>query len=294
MLDDAGPALLFAEHRIPRGESSLYARDYAGAGPAFILMHGLPDNLLIYEELIPYLVAAGRRVITFDFLGYGGSDKPDGATYSYKQQLSDLEAVVETLDPGKVVLVPHDSAGMAAVNFAVEHPEKVAAMRILNCGFDNSGVARWPDMITLFGLKSLDALAQAFVESPVEFRWLLDWTRTKFGEPLTPQQREHFEAVIGPVVRDNFLVQPSSGPAFIQLTADFFAELDRNSARLPLVEALDIPVKIIWGEHDPYLNADMGRAFATHFKNATLDMVPGGHWLQSDEAEMVAKLMLQD
>ena|ERR1700681_2155398 len=80
----------FSEHHIPRGEGRVYARDYAGAGPAFVLMHGFPDNLHIWDDLIPYLVASGRRVVTFDFLGFGASDKPSGATYSFKQQLGDL------------------------------------------------------------------------------------------------------------------------------------------------------------------------------------------------------------
>ncbi len=35
----------FSEHRISRGTGNLYARDYAGAGAAFVMMHGFPDNL---------------------------------------------------------------------------------------------------------------------------------------------------------------------------------------------------------------------------------------------------------
>jgi pimeloyl-ACP methyl ester carboxylesterase len=62
-------SIKFSEHLIPRGEGRVYARDYAGAGPAFVLMHGFPDNLRIWDDLIPYLVASGRRVVTFDFPG---------------------------------------------------------------------------------------------------------------------------------------------------------------------------------------------------------------------------------
>jgi haloalkane dehalogenase len=80
----------FSEHRVPRGQGSIYARDYKGAGPAFVLMHGFPDNLHIYDDLVPYLVAGRRRVVAFDFLGFGASEKPSGATYSFKQQLGDL------------------------------------------------------------------------------------------------------------------------------------------------------------------------------------------------------------
>src|SRR5260370_33848444 len=74
----------FIEHYVPREQGRVYVRDYAGTGPAFVLMHRFPDNLHIYDELIPHLVAAGRWVVTFDFLGFGASDKLAGANYGFK------------------------------------------------------------------------------------------------------------------------------------------------------------------------------------------------------------------
>jgi pimeloyl-ACP methyl ester carboxylesterase len=85
----------------------------AGAGPAFVLMHGFPDNLHIYDYLIPHLVARGRCVVAFDFLGFGESDKPAGATYSFGQQLGDLKAVVDALGLEKIIPVAYDSSGSA-------------------------------------------------------------------------------------------------------------------------------------------------------------------------------------
>ena len=41
----------FIEHHVPHGQGRVYARDYAGMGPAFVLMHGFPDNLHIYDDL---------------------------------------------------------------------------------------------------------------------------------------------------------------------------------------------------------------------------------------------------
>jgi haloalkane dehalogenase len=102
----------------------------------------------------------------------------------------------------------------------------------------------------------------------------------------------HFEQFIGPLIADNFTMQPSSGPAFMQMGAQFYDELKRNTARLPLVEALDLPVKVIWAECDPYLGVAMGRERAGHFKNSSFHLVPAGHWLQSDMPARVAELML--
>jgi haloalkane dehalogenase len=287
---DSKPA--FTEHHISRGEGRVYARDYDGTGPAFILMHGFPDNLRIYDDLIPYLTAAGRRVVAFDFLGFGASDKLAGASYSFEQQLGDLSAVIQALGLGKVVLVAHDSSGIAAVNFAVEHPYKVDSLCILNSAYDNSPLNVWPEMIVLFADPALKALALAVEQSPAQFGWLLDWQRMKFAEPLPADQKLHFEQFIALVIADNFTMQLSSGPAFMQMGSQFYEELKRNSARLPLVEALDLPVKVIWGEYDPYLGVAMGKERAAHFKNASFHLVPAGHWLQSDVPERVAELML--
>jgi haloalkane dehalogenase len=282
----------FVEHTVQREQGKLYARNYEGAGPAFVLMHGFPDNLRIYDDLVPYLTAAGRRVVTFDFLGFGASDKPPGASYSFAQQLGDLEAVVQALELGIIVPVAHDSSGIAGVNFAVEHPDKVASLCILNSAFDHSPLDVWPEMIVLFADPAMKELAMAIAQSPAQFGWLLDWQRKKFADPLPADQKLHFEQFIAQVIADNFIRAPSSGPAFVQMATQFFAELQRNTTRLPLVAALDVPVKVIWGEYDPYLDVAMGRERASRFKNSSYQGVPAGHWLQSDAPKLVAELML--
>ncbi len=71
-------------------------------------------------QLVPLLVAAGRRVVTFDFLGFGHSDKPTGPCYSFRQQVDDLKAVADDLGLRKLIPVAHDCSGAAAVNFAIE------------------------------------------------------------------------------------------------------------------------------------------------------------------------------
>src|SRR3981189_2440253 len=208
---DSKPA--FTEHRVPQEQGKLYARDYDGTGPAFVLMHGFPDNLRIYDDLIPYLTAAGRRVVAFDFLGFGASDKPAGASYSFEQQLGDLSAVIQALGLGQVVSVAPVSSGLAAVNFAVEHPCKAASLCIFNSAYDNSPLNVWPEMIVLFADPALRALALAVAQSPAELVCLLDWQRLKFADPLPPDQKLHFEQFIAQVIADNFTKQPGSGPA---------------------------------------------------------------------------------
>jgi haloalkane dehalogenase len=114
----------------------------------------------------------------------------------------------------------------------------------------------------------------------------------KFEELQPVRQKDHFERSIGPLIVQNFLTEPSSGPAFVQMAAQFFQELRRNSTRLDLVSVLDLPVKVIWGEYDPYLSVAMGKERASRFKRGSFHPIPAGHWLQSDQPEQVAKELL--
>src|SRR6516225_6322625 len=150
----------FTEHRVQRDRGSLYVRDFPGSGAAFVLLHGFPDNSHIYDDLIPHLASAGRRTISVDFLGFGASDKPDGAHYSFEQQLQDLEAVAEALRLEKIIPVGHDAGGPTAVNFALKHPERAAGVCLMNAFYGDAPGLRVPELIELFANKRLKSLAR--------------------------------------------------------------------------------------------------------------------------------------
>ena len=282
----------FIEHRIARDQGHVYARDYSGNGPAFVLMHGFPDDHRIYDELVPLLVAAGRRVVTFDFLGFGKSEKRPGASYSFSQQLGDLIAVVDGLVLGQIIPVAHDASGMAAVNYALERPDKVASVIMLNSAYADDDTVVWPEMITLFATNRMHELSLAIAQSPEQFGWLLHWQQKKFEEPLLVSHREKFNRVLQPIITGAFTEHPSSGPAFLQLAGQFFDELQRNARRVSELQKLDVPIKLIWGVHDPYLTVEMAERRLTQLKQGTLVVLPAGHWLQLDEPELVAKSIL--
>ena len=62
--------MVYQETVVRRDQHRIHVRDHPGAGPAIILMHGFPDNLHLYDRLVPYL-SPPRRVVLFDFLGWG-------------------------------------------------------------------------------------------------------------------------------------------------------------------------------------------------------------------------------
>jgi haloalkane dehalogenase len=283
----------FTEHRVDRGQGSIYVRDYAGAGPAFVMMHGFPDNLHIYDELVPHLVAGGRRVVTFDFLGFGASDKPAGARYSFAQQVGDLYAVVQALELDKIVPVAHDSSGPAALNFALDYPQHVASVVVLNALYGEAPTLKHPELIQLFATPELKALTSKILQTPQQFAFVLNFQRDKFQENLNESQKDLYANFLGPLIDGNFRNQPSSGPAFAQMTGQLFAEEARNTLRRAAVQALQIPVQLIWGETDPYLNTGVAEDMLSHLHNGQLHTLAAGHWVQLDAPQQVAELMLK-
>jgi pimeloyl-ACP methyl ester carboxylesterase len=105
-------------------------------------------------------------------------------------------------------------------------------------------------------------------------------------------QKPHFSTFIGPLISDNFIAQPGAGPAFVQLAAEFFDEHARNARHLTALKTLDIPVKLIWGQYDPYITVAVAERRQSQLKNASLTVIPAGHWLQADEPAQVAMAML--
>jgi len=99
-----------------------------GAGPTVVLVHGITSSRQDWGPVARALVARGHTVIGVDQRGHGDSD-PGSDGYSPQRLGHDLAQVVVALDLRDVVLVGHSMGGIAAMMFAVDHPE-VHAERI--------------------------------------------------------------------------------------------------------------------------------------------------------------------
>jgi haloalkane dehalogenase len=282
----------YRELRVPTACGELYARDYPGSAPAFVMLHGFPDNSLIYEKVAPLLAGAGRRVVLFDFLGFGASGKP-GSGYSFNQQVGDLLAVADALALHMIIPVAHDAGGPAAVNFALRYPHRTAEVALLNSFYGSTPALRFPEFIGLFALPDLSALSQHFLQNPALFAELLQFQRGQFRAPLGGNERVGYDEFLGPLIDDNFRRQPGAGPAFAQMTAQLFPEVARNDGHLVELEQLDTPFRLIWGAKDPYLGTAVAEDLMEHLPTATITVLAdAGHWPQIDQPDKVARALL--
>src|SRR5262249_1706881 len=227
-------------HTIQRGPHRIYAREYPGSEPTLVLMHGFPDDLVLYDRVVPELT--GRHVVLFDFLGWGRSDKPEGYPYTFENLQGDLDAVIAQLELSRVVLVAHDASGPPAINWALAHPDRIAALVLLNTFYGLTPTLTPPEAIAIFadllelrsarlvqpgGLVSLAGLGKGIGEGRDMGRWLYFWQVGGFmrDEPVRRQFLRKLWARFGG--------SPSSIPAFVALNHDLQAAVVANTGRVP-------------------------------------------------------------
>jgi len=121
----------FRPHYFDVGEGRLHYVD-EGSGSPVVLVHGTPTWSFLWRRLIPHLVATGHRVIAPDHLGFGLSDKPRGAGYRPEDHARRLAVLLDALELSDVTLVVHDVGGPIGLSYALDRPERVSRLVILN------------------------------------------------------------------------------------------------------------------------------------------------------------------
>jgi len=278
----------YQETFVQRDQHRIYVRDYPGEEPPVVLMHGFPDNLHLYDRLFPYL-SPPRRVITFDFLGWGASDKPAGYPYTTSNQVGDIDAVITQLRLQQMILVAHDASGPPAIDWALDRSARVGGLVLLNTYYCDMPTLRAPEAIWLFSTPVVRNIARPVSElfDHLIFRRMYQWQVGKFFRDA--EVRNQFL----PLLYQQFDATPSARPAFLRLNEDLLPTIRAGTKRIPKLREFRRPVRIIFGDADPYLNKGVAQRFHELFPGSELFLVPGArHFVQMDDPEQVARLIL--
>jgi len=119
---------------VDTGEAVLRVRQ-GGNGPPLLLLHGHPQTHVMWHRLAPRL-AQDFSVVLADLRGYGESSKPptapDHAPYSKRAMARDLVALMQRLGFEQFFVAGHDRGARCAYRMALDHPERVRKLAVLD------------------------------------------------------------------------------------------------------------------------------------------------------------------
>ena len=124
----------FAESRIDTGEAEIHVR-HGGSGPPLLLLHGYPQTHAMWHRIAPRLAEA-FSVVAPDLRGYGRSSKPattdDHEPYSKRAMARDQVALMHSLGHERFAVCGHDRGARCAYRLALDHPDRVTALAVLD------------------------------------------------------------------------------------------------------------------------------------------------------------------
>jgi haloacetate dehalogenase len=124
----------FTTAEIQAGETSIFVRSH-GSGPPILLLHGFPQTHLMWRRVAP-LLARNFTVVCADLRGYGRSgcpaSAPNHAPYAKRSMAQDMVTVMERLGFPRFSVAGHDRGGRVAYRMALDHPDRVDRLAVLD------------------------------------------------------------------------------------------------------------------------------------------------------------------
>ena len=252
-----------------------YTRDGEANAPAVILVHGFSTPKFVWEQITPQLVGAGYQVITYDHLGRGFSDRPEGP-YNAALYRDELSALIENLELATPVrLVGYSMGGANVVDYTAENPTQVKQLVLIA----PAGYMRG-----------------ATSNSPLLAPGLGEWLMTVFGKQVTYAGiKEEVDAGRAPAdMLDKFEKQAGyRGYTDALLSTLRHFPMADQAHRYKIVGNTDVPVTAIWGTADkvvPYDGAALMAGDVPQLKLVTVD--GANHNLTFGLADTVAGAIL--
>jgi haloacetate dehalogenase len=119
---------------VPTAEAEINV-SRGGSGSPVLLLHGFPQTMLMWRDIAP-LLAADFTVVCADLRGYGGSScppsTPDHAPYTKRAMARDMVAVMRHLGFDRFSVAGHDRGGRVAYRAALDHPESIDKLAVLD------------------------------------------------------------------------------------------------------------------------------------------------------------------
>jgi pimeloyl-ACP methyl ester carboxylesterase len=252
-----------------------------GAGPWLTLLHGFPTCSWDYAHLVQPLKAA-YRLLLFDFLGFGDSDKPANHAYSLFEQAALAEAAWAHFGVKTTRLVAHDYGSTVAVELLARQQEGRLAARVERVLLMNAG---------LYVDVQRPVLAQTLLQKPLVGPAL----SRLIGERAFSQQFASVFSQAHPVSADDLrqhwsAIQRREGVRNYHRLIAYLGERRQHKARWEAaLEEPGVPLRFLWGMQDPVSGAHMAVRILERRPQADLHALEDvGHYPQLEAPGIVA------
>jgi haloalkane dehalogenase len=245
-----------------------------GRGAPVLLLHGEPTSSFLWRSIVPQL--PGRKIAP-DLIGFGRSDKPeDIGWYSYDRHVDSIARLVAELDLRELTLVVHDWGGPIGLRVAVEEPERIERLVILNTGI---GGGRPPGETWLRFREVVRQLGGALEIGRV--------VEAGTAQGLSDEVREAYDAPFPtPESKAGVLAFPELVP-----TDPDHPNTEPMNRVLEALTRWEKPTLVVWGAEDTVLPSAFAKRFVELIPGARGPVLVEGasHFLQEDKPDEVAE-----
>jgi len=273
------PGYPFEPHYLDQDGLRMHYLDEGGGDPVLCL-HGEPTWSFLYRKLIPPL-ARVARVVAPDYFGFGRSDKPTELDwYSYDRHYGSILRLVEELDLTGLTVAVQDWGGPIGLRLAVERPERVERLVIMNTGV---GGGRAPNEVWLRFRDVVRAAGGDFQPGRLirtsAVRGLADDVMAAYDAPFpTPGSK--------------------AGPLAFPEHVPTEPEHPNTAPMMAVREALkgwEKPALVLFGDSDPIFRPEVAESISRLIPGAlpAETIANAGHFVQEDAGEEVAERIVR-
>ena len=247
-----------------------------GQGAPVLFMHGEPTWSFLWRNVIPPVRDAGFRCLAPDLVGFGRSDKPtDIDFYSYDRHVALAGTLLEDLDLSGATIVVHDWGGPIGLRLAVEHPDRIERLVVLD-----TGLFTGRQRMTEAWLAFRDFVART-EDLPISML-VRRACKTDPGDEVAAAYDAPFPSPAAKAGARAF-------PLFLPQTPD----APGAQAGQRVLEALredQRPTLMLWADSDPVLPLSVAERFAEAIGRPAPRVIPdASHFLQEDQGPLIGE-----
>jgi len=251
-------------------------------GEVVLCLHGEPSWSYLYRKMIPVFAAAGYRVIAPDLIGFGKSSKPTKTTdYTYQKHVDWMKTFVSTLDLQNINLFCQDWGGLIGLRILAEDSVRFSRAVAGNTGLP-TGEHTPPDAFLKW--QKFSQTVPVFPVGPM--------LQMSTVNELSDAEVAAYDA---PFPDETYKAGARIFPALVP-TSDKDPETQNNKKAWASLMKFEKPFLTLFSDKDPITKGGerVLKKLIPGTKGQKHTIIEnGGHFLQDDKGEEIAKLMIE-